>query len=96
VRREGTKRRTPVRRIHNKPAELARDLFGNAECLRVGGDGEHEQSNLDTSREALAWNVGDMASAASREDVGKAVDAACPDDLRWPLGESLREGVGLP
>lgn len=52
----------------------------NAWVVRAGRDGEHEQSNLDTSRATIAWNLGDLASATSREDVRKAMDAAYPDD----------------
>ncbi len=52
----------------------------NAWVVRAGRDGEQEQANLDRSTATIAWNVGDLTSATSRDDVRAVMDAAYPDD----------------
>jgi len=52
----------------------------NAWVVRAGRDGEQEQANLDTSTATIAWNVGDLMSATSRDDIRAVMDAAYPDD----------------
>lgn len=52
----------------------------NAWVVRAGRDGQQEQANLDTGTATIGWNIGDLAAAASREDVRALLDAAQPDD----------------
>lgn len=52
----------------------------NTWVVRAGRDGENEQANLDTGRATIGWGVGDLAAAASREDVRAAMDTAYPED----------------